>query len=111
MAVLMGSSGAGKTTLIGRGGREEDGGVRSRQLHGGRQRKTQSRFTKCTGYAEQFGCHAAAATVFESLEFSANVRLSKSVSEHQRIEMVETIMETLELRDIGDALAGVLSME
>ncbi|KAH9254741.1 hypothetical protein BASA81_007292 [Batrachochytrium salamandrivorans] len=111
MTALMGSSGAGKTTLMDVvAGRKTVGYAKGSIMVNGKP-KIQSEFTKYTGYVEQFGCHANAATVEESLEFSAALRLPNSVSALERKDMVKSTLRILELDNIRHALAGALSME
>lgn len=73
--------------------------------------KIQHEFVKYSGYVEQFGIHAKRATIKESLEFSASLRLPARTGKDTIDNYVSYILELLELDDIQDALAGTLSME
>lgn len=74
LCALMGSSGAGKTTLMDViSGRKTVGNARGEILING-EPKVQHEFVKYTGYVEQFGVHSNSATIRESLEFSAKLR-------------------------------------
>ena len=111
LCALMGSSGAGKTTLMDViSGRKTVGYARGEILING-EPKVQHEFVKYSGYVEQFGVHANCATIRESLEFSAQLRLPAGTSQEQIENYVSYILELLELDDIEDALAGQLSME
>jgi ABC-type multidrug transport system ATPase subunit len=111
MTALMGSSGAGKTTLMDViAGRKTVGYARGEILVNGVP-KVQHEFVKYTGYVEQFGIHANSATVEESLRFSADLRLPSSTSEELRNNFIQDTLELLELGGIRSALAGTLSME
>jgi len=111
MTALMGSSGAGKTTLMDViAGRKTVGYARGEILVNGVP-KVQYQFVKYTGYVEQFGIHANAATIEESLRFSADLRLPPDTTEAQRDNFIQDTLELLELTGIKDALAGTLSME
>jgi len=111
MTALMGSSGAGKSTLLDTiSGRKTVGYARGEILVNG-QPKVQHQFVKYTAYVEQFGVHAKCASVRESLEFSAKLRLPANTSQGERNQYVQSVLELLELDDIQNALAGTLSME
>eukprot|EP00516_Mucochytrium_quahogii_P004535 CAMPEP_0203759468 /NCGR_PEP_ID=MMETSP0098-20131031/12510_1 /ASSEMBLY_ACC=CAM_ASM_000208 /TAXON_ID=96639 /ORGANISM=" , Strain NY0313808BC1" /LENGTH=1654 /DNA_ID=CAMNT_0050652455 /DNA_START=147 /DNA_END=5108 /DNA_ORIENTATION=+ len=111
MTALMGSSGAGKTTLMDViSGRKTVGYARGDILVNG-EPKVQHEFVKYTGYVEQFGVHASCATIKESLEFSANLRLAEGTSKQKIEDYVQSVLQLLELHDIQDALCGTLSME
>jgi len=111
MTALMGSSGAGKTTLMDViSGRKTVGSARGDILVNGSP-KIQHEFVKYTGYVEQFGVHANCATIMESLEFSANLRLPAGTPNSQLLEYCRSVMELLELDDIADSVSGGLSME
>ena len=107
----MGSSGAGKTTLMDvMAGRKTVGSARGDILVNGKA-KVQHEFIKFTGYVEQFGVHAPASTIVESLQFSADLRLPSSVSQTQRTNFVMETLDLLELTNIKDNLCTTLSME
>jgi len=108
---LMGSSGAGKTTLMDViAGRKTVGKWKGEILVDGLP-KVQSEFVKYAAYVEQFGVHIASATVLESLQFSAQLRLPSSYTATQKTNFIQEQMEILELEDIQHALCAGLSME
>lgn len=111
MMALMGSSGAGKTTLMDCiAGRKTVGYSRGDILING-EPKVQYQFVKYTGYVEQFGVHSDCATVRESLEFSAYLRLPSGTSDKVIQKYVDQTLILLELDDIANEIAGTMSME
>jgi len=107
MTALMGSSGAGKTTLLDvLAGRKTVGKLTGEIYVNGRP-KNNARFAQVVGYVEQFGVHLAAATVRESLDFSAALRLPGTVNTPEGLkQVVDHIMEILELNPISDRVIG-----
>ena len=63
-------------------------------------------FQRTTGYCEQVDVHESTATVREALIFSALLRQPSNVSQEQKIDYVDHIINLLELGDISDALIG-----
>jgi ABC-type multidrug transport system ATPase subunit len=105
LTALMGSSGAGKTTLMDvLAARKTDGEIKGEVLMNGQ--KLPVSFQRTTGYCEQVDVHLPQATVREALEFSARLRQPRSVSEKEKLAYVDTIIELLELQDIEDAMIG-----
>ncbi|KAF4343795.1 multidrug resistance CDR1 [Fusarium beomiforme] len=105
LVALMGSSGAGKTTLMDVLAQRKDSGrlEGSIMVNGKPQGIT---FQRTTGYCEQNDVHEPTATVFESLLFSARLRQPYSVPDSDKTAYVEQIMELLELTPLKHALIG-----
>lgn len=109
MTALMGSSGAGKTTLMDvlslrKSSGEIEGEVR---LNGHLQE--QRSFRRCTGYVEQFDTQSAQLTIRETCEFSAKLRLEStdpSITPESTKKFVDQILDMLELTPIQDFLVG-----
>lgn len=75
----MGSSGAGKTTLMDLlAARKTDGDIRGEILMNGKQLPIS--FQRTIGYCEQVDVHLPQATVREALEFSALLRQPRTLS-------------------------------
>ena len=111
MTALMGSSGAGKTTLMDViAGRKTTGSWTGQILIDGAP-KVQSEFVRYAAYVEQFGVHSPAATVLESLKFSAELRLPRDIPAHRKQNFMEEQLEILELEELKDSLCSSLSME
>jgi ABC-type multidrug transport system ATPase subunit/ABC-type multidrug transport system permease subunit len=108
LMALMGASGAGKTTLLDViAGRKTTGilDVRSVITLNGHPKEAKS-FSRLTAYVEQQDIHCGFATVRESLDFSASLRLPTSVTTEQRVAFVEQVLELLELKSIADRKVG-----
>lgn len=80
LTALMGVSGAGKTTLMDvLAGRKTGGYVEGSVMISGYPKK-QETFARISGYCEQNDIHSPHLTVYESLVFSAWLRLSSDVN-------------------------------
>eukprot|EP00516_Mucochytrium_quahogii_P004851 CAMPEP_0203749368 /NCGR_PEP_ID=MMETSP0098-20131031/3962_1 /ASSEMBLY_ACC=CAM_ASM_000208 /TAXON_ID=96639 /ORGANISM=" , Strain NY0313808BC1" /LENGTH=1521 /DNA_ID=CAMNT_0050638417 /DNA_START=894 /DNA_END=5459 /DNA_ORIENTATION=+ len=117
MCALMGSSGAGKTTLLDvLAGRTTAGKVKGRILVNN-EVPDPITFGRMIGYVEQFGVHAEFATVYESLQFSAELRLAQRIGETNAdfstrlFELIEEVIDLLELDMIRDEVSMNLSVE
>ncbi|KAK9804995.1 hypothetical protein WJX73_009787 [Symbiochloris irregularis] len=106
LTCLMGASGAGKTTLMDcLSGRKTSGNVQGEMLVNGHP-KVQETFARISGYVEQFDIHAAGATVYEAVEFSAQMRLV-DVDQGKMREFIDQVVDLAELRPIADASVGM----
>lgn len=84
LTALVGVSGAGKTTLMDvLAGRKTGGHIEGRISIAGYP-KNQSTFARISGYCEQTDIHSPHVTVFESLMYSAWLRLSFTVDANTR---------------------------
>lgn len=80
LTALMGVTGAGKTTLLDvLAGRKNTGYIEGSIKVSGYSKK-QETFARVSGYCEQNDIHVALMTVYESIIFSASLRLSKDIS-------------------------------
>ncbi|KAF8665434.1 hypothetical protein AX16_000453 [Volvariella volvacea WC 439] len=110
LTALMGASGAGKTTCLDVLAQRKNIGVVSGDvLVDGR--PLTSDFARGTAYAEQMDVHEGTSTVREAMRFSAYLRQPAHVSEAEKNEYVEEMIELLELQDLADALVFSLSPE
>ncbi|CDK25256.1 unnamed protein product [Kuraishia capsulata CBS 1993] len=106
LTALMGASGAGKTTLLDvLANRVTMGVVTGSMFVNGRLRDDS--FQRSTGYVQQQDLHLQTATVRESLRFSAYLRQPASVSQAEKDEYVENVIEILEMEKYADAIVGV----
>ncbi|KAJ9181423.1 hypothetical protein P3X46_009555 [Hevea brasiliensis] len=107
LTALVGMSGAGKTTLMDvLAGRKTSGYIEGSISIGGYP-KNQETFARVSGYCEQNDIHSPNVTVYESLLYSAWLRLSNDVDAKTRKMFVEEVMELVELNPIRDALVGL----
>ncbi|KAG1698458.1 hypothetical protein DVH05_015000 [Phytophthora capsici] len=111
MTALMGSSGAGKTTLMDViAGRKTGGRIQGKILLNGHAANDLA-IRRCTGYCEQMDIHSDSATVREALVFSAMLRQDASIPTAQKMESVDECIELLELGPIADKIIRGSSTE
>ncbi|PQP92780.1 hypothetical protein Pyn_12307 [Prunus yedoensis var. nudiflora] len=107
LTALMGISGAGKTTLMDvLAGRKTGGYIEGNITISGHPKK-QETFARISGYCEQTDIHSPHVTVYESLVYSAWLRLPPEVDSSTRKMFVEEVMELVELTSIREALVGL----
>ncbi|XP_047174890.1 ABC transporter G family member 39-like isoform X1 [Vigna umbellata] len=107
LTALIGVSGAGKTTLMDVLAGRKTGGYIEGSISISGYPKNQATFARVSGYCEQNDIHSPNVTVYESLLFSAWLRLPSDVNTQTRKMFVEEIMELVELKSIKDALVGL----
>ncbi|KAI8826193.1 ABC-2 type transporter-domain-containing protein [Fimicolochytrium jonesii] len=105
LTALMGSSGAGKTTLIDSVSQRKTMGKLSGQIYVGKNPQGPD-FKNITAYCEQMDVHNGWCTVREALQFSARLRQPAEIPMHEKDAYVENIMQILELEPLADALIG-----
>ncbi|KAM1795532.1 hypothetical protein ACFX11_035867 [Malus domestica] len=107
LTALMGVSGAGKTTLMDvLAGRKTGGYIEGNITISGYPKKQES-FARISGYCEQNDIHSPYVTVFESLMYSAWLRLSSEINSETRKMFVEEVMRLVELNPLRQALVGL----
>ena len=106
LTALMGSSGAGKTTLMDViAGRKTQGTITGDITVNGHPKQART-FNRLCGYVEQTDVHLATSTVREALLFSAGLRLPSDVTTKQMTKFVEEVLDILELTAIADRVIG-----
>eukprot|EP00261_Vitis_vinifera_P037382 XP_019078625.1 PREDICTED: ABC transporter G family member 39 isoform X3 [Vitis vinifera] len=106
LTALMGVSGAGKTTLLDMlSGRKNIGYIEGNITVSGYPKK-QETFARVSGYCEQNDIHSPLVTVYESLLYSAWLRLPAEINPETREIFIQEVMELIELTPLGEALVG-----
>ncbi|EEC84379.1 hypothetical protein OsI_30931 [Oryza sativa Indica Group] len=107
LTALMGVSGAGKTTLMDvLAGRKTSGYIEGNITISGYPKK-QETFARVSGYCEQNDIHSPNVTVYESLAFSAWLRLPAEIDSATRKMFIDEVMELVELSPLRDSLVGL----
>ncbi|MBA0756515.1 hypothetical protein Gogos_020719, partial [Gossypium gossypioides] len=110
LTALMGASGAGKTTLLDvLSGRKTGGYIKGDIMVEGYP-KVQQTYVKVSGYCEQTDVHSPLLTLWESVMFSAWLRLPEDILSDKRSGFVAEVLQMIELDEIKDALVGVTSV-
>ncbi|KAG2957216.1 hypothetical protein PC119_g27404 [Phytophthora cactorum] len=104
MTALMGSSGAGKTTLMDVIAARKTGGKITGKILLNGYEASDLAIRRCTGYCEQMDVHSEAATIREALTFSSFLRQDASIPDAKKIDSVNECIELLGLEDIADQI-------
>ncbi|KAF3332106.1 ABC transporter G family member 44 [Carex littledalei] len=107
LTALMGVSGAGKTTLMDVLAGRKTGGYIEGEISISGYPKKQETFARVSGYCEQNDIHSPNLTVYESLIYSAWLRLPHDVDSDTRKMFIEEVMELVELKPLRNALVGL----
>ncbi|XP_047948480.1 pleiotropic drug resistance protein 1-like [Salvia hispanica] len=107
LTALMGITGAGKTTLLDvLSGRKTTGYISGTITISGYPKKQQT-FARISGYCEQTDIHSPHLTIYESLLYSAWLRLPPEVQSATRKMFIEEVMELVELTEIRGGIVGL----
>ncbi|KAL6909620.1 hypothetical protein ACP4OV_001901 [Aristida adscensionis] len=107
LTALVGVSGAGKTTLMDvLAGRKTSGAIEGDITLSGYPKK-QETFARISGYCEQTDIHSPNVTVYESIVYSAWLRLPSDVDDITKKMFVEEVMALVELDVLRNALVGL----
>ncbi|KAG2371055.1 Pleiotropic drug resistance protein [Vigna angularis] len=107
LTALMGLSGAGKTTLLDVLAGRKTGGYIEGRIRVSGYPKRQETYARISGYCEQNDIHSPHVTVYESLLYSAWLRLSPEVNSETRKMFIEEVMGLVELNLLREALVGL----
>ncbi|KAJ1697900.1 hypothetical protein LUZ63_006412 [Rhynchospora breviuscula] len=111
LTALVGVSGAGKTTLMDVLAGRKTGGYIEGDISISGYPKKQETFARISGYCEQNDIHSPNLTVYESLVYSAWLRLSPEINSKTRTMFVEEIMELVELNVLRDSIVGLPNID
>jgi len=111
ITALMGSTGAGKTTLMDViAGRKTGGKIAGKILLNGYEANDLA-IRRSTGYCEQMDVHSDAATFREALTFSSFLRQDASILDAKKYDSVNECIEMLGMEDIADMIIRGSSVE
>ncbi|EQC40470.1 hypothetical protein SDRG_02363, partial [Saprolegnia diclina VS20] len=111
ITALMGSSGAGKTTLMDViAGRKTGGKIEGSILLNGYP-ATDLAIRRATGYCEQMDIHSESATFREAFQFSAMLRQSDEIPTEEKMAFAEECLELLDMKNLGDMIIRGASVE
>ncbi|EQC40492.1 hypothetical protein SDRG_02383 [Saprolegnia diclina VS20] len=111
ITALMGSSGAGKTTLMDViAGRKTGGKIEGNILLNGYP-ATDLAIRRSTGYCEQMDIHSESATFREAFQFSAMLRQSDEIPTEEKMAFAEECLELLDMKNLGDKIIRGASVE
>uniref|UniRef100_A0A7S2YLL6 ABC transporter domain-containing protein n=1 Tax=Entomoneis paludosa TaxID=265537 RepID=A0A7S2YLL6_9STRA len=109
MTALMGSSGAGKTTLMDVLAMRKSSGVIEGEVRLNGHLQEEQSFRRAMGYVEQFDVQSEQLTIRETVEFSAKLRLDASdptVTPESTKAFVDATLAMLELTPVADLQVG-----
>ncbi|KAL4961889.1 putative ABC multidrug transporter [Aspergillus stella-maris] len=110
LTALVGASGAGKSTLLtALTQRQSSGKLTGTMFVDGKPIDTS--FKSKTGYCEQMDIHDESSTIREAFEFSALLRQDSSVPDQEKLAYAKTVLATLDLLDLQNAIIGSLDIE
>ncbi|PGH03704.1 hypothetical protein AJ79_07286 [Helicocarpus griseus UAMH5409] len=110
LTALVGSSGAGKSTLLTVLTQRQQTGTLTGDLMIDGQTPDVT-FRRRIGYCQQMDIQDNTSTVREAFEFSALLRQGTHVPRSEKLAYVDTVLHTLELMELQDAVIGSLPLE
>ncbi|KAL4814418.1 ABC-2 type transporter-domain-containing protein [Aspergillus spinulosporus] len=110
LTALVGASGAGKSTLLtALTQRQSSGDLTGTMYIDGK--PIDSSFKSRIGYCEQMDIHDECSTIREAFEFSALLRQDSSVPDEEKLAYARTVLKTLDLMELQNAIIGSLDIE
>ncbi|ERN19478.1 hypothetical protein AMTR_s00069p00193120, partial [Amborella trichopoda] len=107
LTALMGVTGAGKTTLMDVLAGRKTGGYIEGNISISGYPKNQETFARISGYCEQINIHSPFVTVYESLLYSAWLRLPRHIETSTQKMFMEEVMCLMELKPLRNSLVGI----
>ncbi|XP_068650334.1 ABC transporter G family member 45-like [Aristolochia californica] len=107
LTALMGVTGAGKTTLLDVLAGRKIGGYTEGRITISGYPKQQETFARISGYCEQNDIHSPFVTVYESLEYSAWLRLPSEIKSQTKKAFVDEVLDLIELKPLKNAMVGL----
>ncbi|KAK7279559.1 hypothetical protein RJT34_24612 [Clitoria ternatea] len=107
LTALVGVTGAGKTTLMDVLAGRKTGGYIEGSISISGYPKNQATFARISGYCEQNDIHSPHITVYESVVFSAWLRLGNDVKRETCKMFVDEVMNLVELQPLRNFLVGL----
>ncbi len=110
MCALMGSSGAGKTTLMDVIAMRKTSGTITGKIELNGHEQERISFLRSSGYVEQFDVQSPELTVRETVEFSGRLRLDANDpaigDDETKVKFVDHVLQIMELTDIATLQVG-----
>ncbi|CAM6086642.1 unnamed protein product [Calypogeia fissa] len=106
LTALVGVTGAGKSTLMDVLAVRKTKGYVEGDIRINGFPQVQETYARIAGYCEQNDIHSPAITVYESLIFSAWLRLDREIDDNMKREFVQEVMDLVELVPMKGAIVG-----
>ncbi|RDW64304.1 putative ABC multidrug transporter [Aspergillus mulundensis] len=110
LTALVGASGAGKSTLLTALTQRQTSGELTGTIYIDGN-PIDSSFKSRIGYCEQMDIHDESSTIREAFEFSALLRQDSDVPDSEKLAYARTVLATLDLVDLQNAIIGSLDIE
>ncbi|KAJ5289363.1 uncharacterized protein N7443_009616 [Penicillium atrosanguineum] len=110
LTALVGASGAGKSTLLTALTQRQSAGTLTGSMYVDHEPINDS-FNRQIGYCQQMDIHDESSTIREAFQFSALLRQSRETPKDEKLAYVETVLHTLDLIELQNAVIGSLDIE
>lgn len=107
LTALMGATGAGKTTLLDVLSGRKTGGYVDGTISINGHPKMQETFARISGYCEQTDVHSPSITVYESLQFSAWLRLPSDIEPQKKDVWFKIITSSVSVKQYLEFLVAI----
>ncbi|KAJ5684823.1 uncharacterized protein N7477_001168 [Penicillium maclennaniae] len=110
LTALVGASGAGKSTLLTALTQRQSAGTLTGSMYVDSEPINKS-FNRQIGYCQQMDIHDESSTIRAAFEFSALLRQRHETPINEKLAYVETVLHTLDLIELQNAMIGSLDIE